>query len=190
MLQTMSFVTYLLLGALIFNTIEGWGYMNAVFWADVTLLTIGLGDFSPKTNLGRGLLFPYAIGGVLIVGLVVGSIRSLILERGKQKISARILEKRRKNAVHNVDARRETIQISMFAKADFAVDPSLSPAQRRENEFNVMRKVRITCTEHAFSTVAHHYRSKTLLQTSEGISHLELHLPLSSCCGSLALPSS
>ena len=143
MLQTMSFMAYLLLGALVFNSIEGWGFLNAGYWADVTLLTIGFGDYAPVTPLGRGLLIPFAIGGVLVVGLVVGSIRSLVLERGKEKMSARIIEKRRRNAVHNVDSRKETIKISMFHGADFSVDPKLSPAQRREEEFNVMRKVRI-----------------------------------------------
>ena len=71
-----------------------------------------------------------------MVGLVVGSIRSLALERGHEKMAARIVEKRRSDAVHNVDARRQTIKISWLAKADFDTDPSQSPAQRREEEFN------------------------------------------------------
>ena len=141
MLQTMAFITYLLLGALVFSHIEGWMYLNAVYWANVTLLTVGLGDISPETKVGRGLLFPFAIGGVLIIGLVIGSIRSLILERGKQKLGARVMEKRRSDAVHNVDSNKKTIRISMFARADF--DPEgLSPAQQREEEFRIMRKVR------------------------------------------------
>ena len=102
MLQTMSFVAYLLLGALVYSKVEGWEYLNAVYFADVTLLTVGLGDFSPQTHIGRGLLFPFAIGGILIVGLVIGSIRSLVLERGQEKLGARITEKRRSAAVHNV----------------------------------------------------------------------------------------
>lgn len=158
MLQTMSFIAYLLLGALVYSEIEGWAFVNAVYWADVTLLTIGLGDFSPATTLGRGLLFPFAIGGILMVGLVVGSIRSLILERGKQKIGARIVEKRRSNAIHNVDARKQTIQISYFAQADFSVDPALSPAQRREEEFHVMRKV--ICSPEVSRTISYLNRSK------------------------------
>jgi len=141
MLQTMSYMGYWLIGALVYSKIEGWKYLDAVYWAQVTLLTIGLGDYSPQTPLGQGLLFPYAIGGILTVGLVVGSIRSLVLERGKQKISARITEKRREQAVRNVDSRRQTIKIGMFARAEFSTDPKLTPAQRREEEFNVMRKV-------------------------------------------------
>lgn len=135
MLQTMFFIAYLLLGALVFSKIEGWNFLDGVYWADVTLLTVGLGDYSPSTNVGRGLLFPFAIGGILIVGLVVGSIRSLVLERGKEKMEARVTEKRRSEAVHNVDERKQTIRISWLARADFSTDPALSPAQRREEEF-------------------------------------------------------
>ncbi|KAK5163322.1 uncharacterized protein LTR77_010695 [Saxophila tyrrhenica] len=141
MLQTMSFITYLMLGALVFGYIEEWEYLDAVYWADVTLLTVGLGDYHPTKALTRGLMFPFAFGGILMVGLVVGSIRSLILERGKEKLSARIVEKKRFYAVHNVDNRKQTIKVSMFAKVDFSTDPALSPAQKREEEFNVMRKV-------------------------------------------------
>jgi len=46
MLQTMSFFTYLLLGALVFSHVEKWEYLDAVYWADVTLLTVGLGDYA------------------------------------------------------------------------------------------------------------------------------------------------
>lgn len=141
MLQTMSFVTYLLLGALVYSHIEGWEYLNAVYWADVTLLTVGLGEYSPSTSLGKGLLFPFAIGGILMIGLVVGSIRSLVLDRGKEKLSLRIVEKKRSKATHNVDERKQTIRISPFAKADFNTDPSLSQAQRRREEFTAMRRV-------------------------------------------------
>jgi potassium channel subfamily K len=141
MLQTMSFVAYLLIGALIYSHIEGWEYLNAVYWADVTLLTVGLGEYSPSTALGKGLLFPFAIGGILMVGLVVGSIRSLVLDRGKEKLSARIVERKRSKATRNVDERRQTIRISLFAKADFSTDPALSQAQRRKEEFVAMRKV-------------------------------------------------
>ncbi|EMC98179.1 hypothetical protein BAUCODRAFT_66900 [Baudoinia panamericana UAMH 10762] len=141
MLQTMLFVAYLLLGALVFSKIEGWSFLNAVYWADVTLLTVGVGDYSPMTSVGRGLLIPYALCGILIIGLVIGSLRSLVLERGEQKLAARITEKRRSTAVHNVDERKQTVKISFLASADFSTDPALTPAQRREEEFHVMRKL-------------------------------------------------
>ncbi|KAF4627513.1 hypothetical protein G7Y89_g10645 [Cudoniella acicularis] len=81
-LLTILFLAYILLGALVFKKIEGWRYMDAVFWADVTILTIGFGDFKPETHLGRCLLFPYAAFGIFILFLVVYCITQVVFERG------------------------------------------------------------------------------------------------------------
>jgi potassium channel subfamily K len=56
MLQTMSFFTYLLLGALVFSHIEKWEYLDAVYWADVTLLTVGLGDYAYVSRFSTKIL--------------------------------------------------------------------------------------------------------------------------------------
>ncbi|KAF4548584.1 Ion channel-like protein 2 [Elsinoe fawcettii] len=145
MLQTMSFVVYLLLGALIYSRIEGWEFLDAVYWADLTLLTIGLGsDFAPSTHLGRRLLFFFAIGGIIIIGLVVGSIRTLVLDRGKRKLSARMMEKKRLRAIHSINPKKQEIKISRFATMHFD-NGELDVAKRRKLEFTVMRKVQ----EHA-----------------------------------------
>jgi potassium channel subfamily K len=141
MLQTIAFMAYLLLGALIYKNIEGWEYLDAVYWANFTLLTIGIGaDFVPKTHLGRSLLFPFAMGGVLSVGLVIGSVRSLVLERGKEKMKARFVEKKRERALKSVNQRNRTIQVSWFKKYTFSED-GLTEPQRREQEFGIMRKI-------------------------------------------------
>jgi potassium channel subfamily K len=63
MLQTISFLVYLELGATVFGHIEQWNFLDALYWADFTLLTVGIGDYAPATHLGRSLLFPFAIGG-------------------------------------------------------------------------------------------------------------------------------
>lgn len=140
MLQTISFVVYLLLGALVFSTVEGWDFLDAVYWADVTLLTVGLGDFSPSTHAGRSLLFPFAFGGIVMVGLVIGSIRSLILERGKQKMAARFLETKRQKVVSTVDDDKRTITVGRWTKTSFS-EKGLTESQRREQEFRVMRQI-------------------------------------------------
>ncbi|KAJ7581103.1 hypothetical protein C8J56DRAFT_1006152 [Mycena floridula] len=96
MLQTISYVIYLALGALVFSTVEGWEFVDGVYWADYTLLTIGLGsDFPLTTNLGKGLLIPFAVGGIMMIGLVIGSIRGLVLERAKITVKKRQMMKER-----------------------------------------------------------------------------------------------
>jgi potassium channel subfamily K len=141
MLQTIGFMMYLLLGALVFSKVEGWHYLDAVYWADFTLLTIGIGgEYVPKTHTGRSLLFPFAIGGIVMVGLVIGSIRSLVLERGKQKISARFMEMKRQSVISSLDDDKKTIRIGFLEKVSFS-GKGLSEMERREKEFEVMRRI-------------------------------------------------
>lgn len=105
MLQTMSYVFYLAFGAGIFSTIEGWDFVDGVYWADYTLLTIGLGtDFPLQTNTAKALLIPYAAGGITMLGLVIGSVRGLVLERGKTKVIRRTVQKKREKWMDKMDS--------------------------------------------------------------------------------------
>jgi len=153
MLQTISFLTYQLLGALVFSRIEGWKYLDAVYWADFTSLTIGLGgEFTPKTHLGRSLLFPFAMGGILILGLIVGSIRTLVLDRGKKTLAARMTEKTRLKLVKRVADRDEkkwlkhkpVMGLPAHTARALTLEPGdtdLPEVERRQAEFDAMRRV-------------------------------------------------
>ncbi|KAK3316120.1 hypothetical protein B0H66DRAFT_641019 [Apodospora peruviana] len=147
MLQTISFLMYLLVGALVFCNVEDWSYLDAVYWAAVTLFTVGFGDYYPTTSLGRALLFPYALIGVISLGLVIGSIRSLILERGKHRLDARTLEKKRRNIIRRMTNKgQDHILVPI---RDNQAAPSLNSAsgtgltefERREQEFKLMRHI-------------------------------------------------
>ncbi|KYG43662.1 hypothetical protein M433DRAFT_71167, partial [Acidomyces richmondensis BFW] len=96
-LQTMLFFFWLAGGAAMFAKIEAtygtggltWGYVNALYFADVTILTVGFGDLYPTSNIGRGLVFPYAIGGIIMLGLMVSSISKFAAEIGTEKVILR-----------------------------------------------------------------------------------------------------
>lgn len=161
MLQTIMFLMYLLIGALIFSNIEGWAYLDAVYWADVTLFTIGFGDFAAQTTLGRALLFPYALIGIISLGLVIGSIRSLALERGRRRLDARMTEKNRRKFLKTLHKKgKDDILMPIrdrqesadgLARGDYDGSSSfegprpntsgLTEYERREEEFNIMRKI-------------------------------------------------
>lgn len=74
--RTNTFIILLLGGAAVYSHIEGWTLMDALYFTDYTLLTIGIGNFVPRTHLGRSLLFPYATGGIISLGLVITSVTS------------------------------------------------------------------------------------------------------------------
>ncbi|PWW77506.1 hypothetical protein C7212DRAFT_356929 [Tuber magnatum] len=137
MLQTISLTFYHGVGALVFSKIEGWEYVDGIYWADYTLLTVGLGsDFKLEKTLSRALLIPYAIGGIIILGLVVGSVRSLVLERGKIKVQRRAIEKERMKWIKRLEEEEQEQEGSRSRPK--------SEEEKLLDEFRLMRKIEKT----------------------------------------------
>ncbi|EGD94542.1 potassium channel [Trichophyton tonsurans CBS 112818] len=142
MLQTILYMMYLLIGAAIFSRVENWSYLDALYWADFTLLTNGIGDLAPATHLGRSLLFPFAVGGILTLGLVVMSIRSMMIERARTQLTARTTEKTRKLVTEQLqsgDIKKRMLQPLVNQ------DNSLSDKELQQEEFQLMHRIHKTC---------------------------------------------
>ena len=141
MLQTISFMVYMIAGAAVYAKVEGWKFLDAVYFTNYTLLTVGIGDYAPLTHLGRGLLFPYAIGGIVTLGLVVGSIRSLVLERGKKKLGSRMIEKKREALLKNLRKKEDTARLVPVQSEEHAAQVGMNERERRKQEFYLMREI-------------------------------------------------
>jgi len=50
--------------------VEGWSVQESVYFSFVSGLTIGYGDFAPKTLLGRALAIGIGVCGILVTALV------------------------------------------------------------------------------------------------------------------------
>lgn len=98
-LQTMVFFIWLAGGAGVFAKVSGWQFVDALYFCEVTILTVGFGDFSPVNDLARGLLFPYSVVGIIILGLIVGSITQFARDLGHDKIVKSHVEKRRQRTI-------------------------------------------------------------------------------------------
>jgi potassium channel subfamily K len=144
--QSLGFIFYLTAGAAVFSHIEGWRLTDGVYWATVTLLTIGFGDLVPTTHTGRSLIIPFATTGIVMIGLVIGSIGTLVLDRGAKKMFARM----------TVKARAKKIQVaSREERPDTATSqpqPESTTSDKNEHphhvhlanekvEFDLMREV-------------------------------------------------
>lgn len=42
-----------LVGALVYHNIEGWSFLDAIYFLTVTFATVGYGDITPKTDIGK-----------------------------------------------------------------------------------------------------------------------------------------
>jgi hypothetical protein len=50
--------------------VEGWSVQESIYFSFVSALTIGYGDFAPKTLLGRALAIAIGVCGILVTALV------------------------------------------------------------------------------------------------------------------------
>jgi len=69
---------------IIIGLIEGWSIGDSIYFAFVSGLTIGYGDFAPKTLLTRMLAVGIGACGVLLTALVAAiAVHALTVLRGK-----------------------------------------------------------------------------------------------------------
>lgn len=108
-----TFIVLLLSGAAVFSTIEGWSLMDALYFTDCTLLTIGLGNLVPKTHLGRSLLFPYATLGITSLGFIVTAVASFTDQMRELKLKCKIEEALRED--DNIASLENTVDCSSTA---------------------------------------------------------------------------
>jgi voltage-gated potassium channel len=58
---------------------------DALWWAFVTITTVGYGDFSPVTAAGRLIAAGLMLGGIALLGVVTATLASWIVERVSQQ---------------------------------------------------------------------------------------------------------
>jgi len=54
-------------GNITYHYIEGWSWIDALYFSIITLTTIGYVDYSPQTTAGKLFTIPYIIVGISII---------------------------------------------------------------------------------------------------------------------------
>jgi len=67
--QDLLFSTTLLIGfgSIVYHYLEGWSWIDSIYFSIITLTTIGYGDFSPQTDGGKLFTIFYIIIGVGVI---------------------------------------------------------------------------------------------------------------------------
>lgn len=65
----------LLLGTVVYHWLEGWNYLDSLYFCVISLATIGYGDFTPTTPMARAFTIVYVINGIVILLALFDRIR-------------------------------------------------------------------------------------------------------------------
>jgi potassium channel subfamily K len=121
-LQTMMFFFWLAGGAAVFARVCGFSYADALYFCDVTVLTVGFGDFVATNTAGRGIIFPYAVIGIIFLGLMINSIRKFAIGMSKDKVIKK----------HQLNMRAQTFSRSVTSEKELRQRLGLPP--RRDSD--------------------------------------------------------
>ena len=73
-------------GTVFYSTVEGWHWFDALYFCVVTLATVGYGDLSPQTTLGKAFTIVYIFVGLgLFVAIVHDLADGLITMRKERR---------------------------------------------------------------------------------------------------------
>ncbi|PKY02802.1 voltage-gated potassium channel [Aspergillus campestris IBT 28561] len=100
-LQTTTFVIWLLIGAAVFHRVIDISFADALYFSDVTILTLGFGDIPPTTAAAKALALPYAVMGIIILALVVASVHRSVREVKHNNVVMKHAERRRQAALEH-----------------------------------------------------------------------------------------
>ena len=66
----------LLVGTVFYHYVEGWSWVDSLYFCTITLTTIGYGDFAPTTEAGRLFTIAYVLVGIGIITTFISAMAS------------------------------------------------------------------------------------------------------------------
>ncbi|WP_157054234.1 potassium channel family protein [Ruegeria sp. 6PALISEP08] len=82
----LAFTTGMILWASVFyHYVEGWSWLDSIYFSVVTISTVGFGDFSPETAAGKVFTMVYIIVGLGVFVTAATTVADTILSQDDDK---------------------------------------------------------------------------------------------------------
>ena len=95
--QLLMMTTLLVLatGTAFYHFVEGWRWLDSLYFCVITLSTVGYGDFSPKTDPGKIFTIVYVFIGIGLLVAVFTRMAEALLETQRTQIDRLPIKRRR-----------------------------------------------------------------------------------------------
>ncbi|MBU2616830.1 MAG: potassium channel family protein [Nanoarchaeota archaeon] len=94
LISVLVFFALLFAGACFYHSIEGWRWLDSIYFASMTATTVGYGDFIPKTDVGKMFTIPFSFLGIAFVFYFISVIGSILFKRHVSKHLKKDLRRR------------------------------------------------------------------------------------------------
>ena len=94
------FAVLILIGTLVYHQLEGWRYVDSMYFTVISVTTIGYGDFTPATDFGKIFTVFFSISGIAVAFYTISiMMRYMYRLEYRKKISQKrgIIRTRRKS---------------------------------------------------------------------------------------------
>jgi len=88
----------LTVGTLFYMVVEGWSLLDSLYFSVIAAATVGFGDFTPQTDLGKAFTIIYVLIGVGLLVMILSRIATGMVEYRLEREAERGPRKRRRRA--------------------------------------------------------------------------------------------
>ena len=92
----------LTMGTLFYHFVEGWSWLDSIYFCVITLATVGYGDFTPDTVPGKIFTIAYIFMGVGLIVAVASKLAQSVVavrrEYHKERVLRRVARKAARDA--------------------------------------------------------------------------------------------
>lgn len=81
--------TLIAIGTIFYHHIEGWSWLDSVYFCVIALATVGFGDLSPQTAFGKVFTIFYVLAGI---GILVAFVNAMVERTAERRSRGHFLQ--------------------------------------------------------------------------------------------------
>jgi hypothetical protein len=92
----LALIGLLATGTVFYSIVEGWDPLDSLYFSVISLATVGYGDFTPTTDIGKIFTIFFVLAGVGVLVVFVSEVARQTISRTDRVVEERVARRREK----------------------------------------------------------------------------------------------